>query len=111
MMTALMFSACIDDFNYNQYGDIHEGEGDVKMQLTCDMPQSIQLGSRASGTAVEDINNLCVLIYDRDGQLYRKVTWAEIQGAADYTKTKPQAQTSPDDALTGNNPQQDQAET
>ncbi len=107
-------ASCRDEFPGNGEYDIPDGYGDVKCELTCTLPMSAKIGSRAyepiKGNVIEDVTNLCVFIFDRDGKFVRKVTNSEIVGSKEYDK-KTVDQKSPEDALTGNQAAQGQDQT
>ncbi|MDE5568659.1 MAG: hypothetical protein K2J12_09495 [Muribaculaceae bacterium] len=105
LLFTMAFAACKDDIIYNPQ-EIPDGEGDLYAEMTITLPNSVALGSRTPGNAIREIKSLCVLIYNKNGNLYRKVTQNQM---VDYEETV--NKDMPGDALDGNGAHQAQTET
>lgn len=67
--------ACTDDILYNPDDRIPEGESVVTAMVEF-KPLSTGLAgkTRAEGTAIKTIENLCLLLYNQEGELVKKYT-------------------------------------
>ena len=76
LLTVLASTACQDDFRPQTNGYV-EGTAHLKVSLTYDLENEIELGSRANleysggepGNAIGNISQLAMLVYDADGDL------------------------------------------
>lgn len=86
-LLALLFSllavSCADDFPYSD-PSIPEGEGILSATVTFTPTAASDLGmTRTPGDAIQDIESLCVLVYDKDRKLLKKYTKGDLKNYAD----------------------------
>ncbi len=77
---ATLFSACEDRLDLSEY-DIPEGEGEVKMTFSfSDLASTSLGGSRSIGTAIEDIDNIFIAIYNAKGDKLMDYRYLDATG-------------------------------
>lgn len=119
LMPFLTFG-CKDDLLFDEY-DYGEGEGSITATLTLtNVPAN--LSTRAAepkpveggtaGNAIENINSLCVLLYDTKGNFIEKFTEDKDKGLHELDEYKAELtdQTSPSDAIDDNDDHEHQAQ-
>ncbi|MDE6371450.1 MAG: hypothetical protein K2K92_08190, partial [Duncaniella sp.] len=108
----MILSACAEDkLLYD--GDIPVGEGDINATISFIPVDVANIGhSRAGfeGDAIKRIYDFCVLMYNEDGTLYRKITSTEL-GIKDSDYQNNSAMPDPNDALEGNGAHQAETTT
>lgn len=81
-MLIFVLAACTDDWFNNRYGQMPEGETDVNATVEfLPLRPALDVKTRTAGDAIKDINNLCVLLYDKEGTL-TKVYYLLPDGSA-----------------------------
>lgn len=69
---ALTLAACTDDWLNNEGGQMPEGETCITATVEfLPLRPALDVKTRTAGDAIKDINNLCVLLYDKDGNLVK----------------------------------------
>lgn len=69
-MLIFVLAACTDDWFNNRYEQMPEGETDVNATVEfLPLRPALDVKTRTAGDAIKDINNLCVLLYDKEGTL------------------------------------------
>lgn len=69
-MLIFVLAACTDDWFNNRYEQMPEGETDVNATVEfLPLRPALDVKTRTAGDAIKDINNLCVLLYDKEGNL------------------------------------------
>lgn len=106
----VLLSACVEDKLLSD-GDIPVGEGNIHATISFIPVDVADIGhSRTSGDAIKRIYDFCVLIYNEDGTLYRKITSTEL-GIKDSDYKNNTAMPDPNDALEGNGAHQAETTT
>lgn len=102
-ITAVVFgvalSACRDDLLYDN-SIIGDGEASISATVSF-IPMGTGLDTRSSGTAIKEINSLCVLVYTLDGNLFDTYTSTTAGEMVDYSCTQDGNTDYPSDAPTG----------
>lgn len=72
-MLLLGVTACVDD-EIHGWNDLPDGESHISATVEFQSPEGVTLGKTrsASGEAIKAINNLCVLVYNLNGNLLKK---------------------------------------
>lgn len=71
-MLIFVLAACTDDWFNNRYEQMPEGETDVNATVEfLPLRPALDVKTRTAGDAIKDINNLCVLLYDKEGNLMK----------------------------------------
>lgn len=96
MIVGMVLSSCKDELLYDN-SIIGEGEASISATVSF-IPMGTGLDTRASGTAVKNINNLCVLIYTEGGELFNSYTDGQLEG---YKCKQDGNQAYPDDVPPG----------
>ena len=69
-MLIFVLAACTDDWFNNRYEQMPEGETNVNATVEFfPLRPALDVKTRTAGDAIKDINNLCVLLYDKEGNL------------------------------------------
>ena len=69
-MLIFVLAACTDDWFNNRYEQMPEGETNVNATVEFfPLRPALDVNTRTAGNAIKDINNLCVLLYDKEGNL------------------------------------------
>ncbi|MDE6809697.1 MAG: hypothetical protein K2J42_06370 [Muribaculaceae bacterium] len=77
LIMSIFLSSCEDNIDYNSQV-IGEGEALVEATLEYD-PTVTNLGSRSSGEAMKNINELAVVIYNNDGTFFKLYNNSDLQ--------------------------------
>lgn len=74
LLSLLALSSCEDRFEYYNDDEIPDGSGDLAINITFPKLVSKNLGgSRSSGTAIEDINDVFIAVYNPEGELMKSI--------------------------------------
>lgn len=108
LLFSLLAVSCSDDFPYRD-PSIPEGEGTLSATVTFTPVTTSELGaSRTPGDAINSIESLCVLVYDKNKELFKKFSQTEL---LDYND-KEEYKVNPDtDHLDGNEAHTDEKTT
>ena len=78
ILISLMAVSCADDFPY-RIDDIPEGDGTLSATVTFTPITASNLGAtRTVGTAIQNIESLCVLVYDKEKNLVKKYEQSDL---------------------------------
>lgn len=84
-LISLLSVSCVDDFPY-RLEDFPEGDGMLSASVTFTPITVSNLGdTRTSGTAIQNIESLCVLVYDKEKDLLKKYSQSELMNYKSVT--------------------------
>lgn len=75
VFAGMCFYSCVDDMEYSSADGVDGSEVDIRLTITYEAEESIEISTRASsvanGDAISDITSLAMLVYHSDGTLYK----------------------------------------
>lgn len=82
-------TSCKDDLLYTDGGPIPEGETMVTARIDFrPLAEGLASQSRTAGDAIKSINDLCVLLYDADGNLFQAHSLTSTEGSPENGEFK-----------------------